>query len=66
MVVGGGGGGGETRSPTETRTCADGVEKYIRPAVVSAARREPVIGADGVLDAITFVIEVCEKIVVKF
>ena len=56
--------GGETRSPTGTRTCADGVEKQIRPAVVSAAPRELVVGADGVLDAITF--ELCKKSVVKF
>ena len=58
-------GGGETRSPTGIRTCADGVEKKIRPAVVSAAPLELVIGADGVPDAITF-FELCKKIVVKF
>ena len=58
-----GGKGGKTRSPTGTRTCADGVEKYIRPAVVSAEPREIVIGADGVLDAKTF--ELCKKIVVE-
>ena len=55
--------GKKTRSPTGTRTCADGVEKEIRPAVVSAAPRELVIGADRVLDAITF--ELCKKIVVR-
>ena len=57
-------GGGKTRSPTWNRTCADGVEKLIRPAVVSAAPRELIISADGVLDAVTFVIELCKKIVV--
>ena len=57
------GGGGRTRSPTGTRTCADGVERYIRPAIVSAAPRELVIGTDGVLDAMTF--ELCKKIVVQ-
>ena len=36
------------RSPTGIRTCAEGLEKTIRPAVVSAAPRELVIGGPGI------------------
>ena len=58
--MGGGGRRGLLRGVEPERT---EWEKYIRPAVVSAAPRELLIGADGVLDAITF--ELCKKIMVE-